>query len=116
MNQRPSSSPLPHHNLIAYRVAVELLVAVRDARVRDAGLREQALRAAKSACLNIAEGAGRASRADRARVFAIARGEASEACAALEIAEVLGAASEETVQRCVALGSRLVGLLTGLIR
>jgi hypothetical protein len=48
MNQRPSSSPLPHHNLIAYRVAVELLVAVRDARVRDAGLRE-ALRAAKSA-------------------------------------------------------------------
>jgi four helix bundle protein len=107
MNHRPPSSPLPHHNLLAYRVAVELLIAVRDARLEDAVLREQALRAAKSACLNTAEGAGRGSRADRARVFAIARGEVVEACAAVEIAGVLGAASAEAVRSCVALGSRL---------
>jgi four helix bundle protein len=116
MNQRPPNAPLPHHNLLAYRVAVELLIAVRDARLEDAGLREQALKAAKSACLNAAEGAGRESRADRARVFAIARGEAVEACAAVEIAGMLGAASPEAVRSCVAVGSRLVGLLTGLIR
>jgi four helix bundle protein len=95
---------------------VELLVSVRDARLRDAGLREQALKSAKSACLNIAEAAGRVSRADRARVFGIARGEVVEVCAAVEIAEVLGAASPETVRGCLAVGSRLVALLTGLTR
>jgi hypothetical protein len=36
-------------------VAKELLVAVREAHLRDAGLRDQAMRSAKSACLNTAE-------------------------------------------------------------
>jgi hypothetical protein len=49
-------------------------------------------------------------------VIAIARGEVVEACAAVEIAGVLGAASPEAVRVCAALGSRLVALLTGLIR
>ena len=52
---------LPHKNLIAYRVACDLLVVVVEARIRDPGLRDQALRAAKSACLNIAEANGRSS-------------------------------------------------------
>ena len=73
MNHHHPSSPLPHHNLVAYRVAVELLLSVRDARLRDVGLREQALKSAKSACLNIAEAAGRVSRADRARLFTTVR-------------------------------------------
>jgi four helix bundle protein len=115
-NQRPPSSPSLTTTFWLIAVAVELLIAVRDARLEDAGLREQALKAAKSACLNTAEGAGRGSRADRARVFAIARGEVVEACAAVEIAGVLGATSAESVRVCVALGSRLVALLTGLIR
>jgi four helix bundle protein len=101
---------------VAYRVAVELLLSVRDARLRDVGLREQALKSAKSACLKIAEAAGRVSRADRARVFGIARGEVVEVCAAVEIAGVLGDTSPETVRRCLAVGSRLVALLTGLMR
>ena len=46
---------LPHHRLIAYGVAIQLLEAVRGARIRDAHLRDQAMRAAKSACLNAAE-------------------------------------------------------------
>jgi len=107
---------LPHHRLVAYQVAVELLVVVRDARLRDAVLREQALKSAKSACLNIAEAAGRVSAADKARVFAIARGEVVEACAAVELAGVLGATSEATVEACVALSCRLVALLSGLMR
>jgi four helix bundle protein len=111
-----SPSSLPHHRLVAYHVAVELLVLVRDARLGDATLREQALKSAKSVCLNVAEAAGRSSRADKARVFGIARGEVVEACAAVELAGLLGGASEETVRKCVALGSRLVGLLTGLMR
>ena len=62
-------SCLPHHKLVAYRVAVELLLAVKAANVRDAKLRDEATRAAKSACLNAAEGAGRVTRPDKARAL-----------------------------------------------
>lgn len=106
---------LPHHNLIAYTVAVEPLRAVHGAGIRDAGLRDQAMRAAKSAALNIAEGAGRVSRPDKARAYAIARGEAGEAAAAVELAACIGAASNEAAEQCNALASRLVALITGLI-
>ena len=115
----PSSDPrsrLPHHKLIAFGVAVELLAAVKAANVRDTKLRDEATRAAKSACLNTAEGAGRHTRADKARAFAIARGEAVEAVAAVEIAALTGDADPAAAQRCVAIGGRLVALLTGLIR
>ena len=107
---------LPHHNLIAYRVACDLLVAVVQANIRDSGLRDQALRAAKSACLNIAEANGRASAADRRRVFAIARGEASEAAAAVEIASLTRECAREHADRVQQLGGRVVALLSGLMR
>ncbi len=107
---------LPHHKLQAYEVAKELLVAVRETHVRDAGLRDQAMRSAKSACLNCAEGAGRVSRADKARVFAIARAEAGEAAAAVEIALLSGDANESDLERVLRIANGLVAMLTGLIR
>ena len=107
---------LPHHKLIAFGVAQELLVSVRDARIRDAGLRDQALRAAKSACLNAAEGAGRVTRADKARAFTIARAEAVEAAAAVEIAAMAGDADAAAAERVNAIAHRLVGMLTRLVR
>jgi four helix bundle protein len=107
---------LPHHKLIAYGVAVELLGAVKAANIRDAKLRAHALGSAKSACLNCAEGAGRVTRADKARAFAIARGETVEAVAAVEISAHAGDCTEEAAHRCVVLGDRLVALLTGLVR
>ena len=79
-------SSLPHHRLRAYGTALAFLRAVQDVRVRDRELRVQALRAAKSVCLNIAEGAGRVTRADKARAYTVARGELVEAIAAIEIA------------------------------
>src|ERR1700684_780501 len=85
---------LPHHKLIAFGVAKELLFAVRAAHLRDAKLRDEALRSAKSACLNIAEGAGRVTRADKARAYAIARAETVEAAAAVEIAALCGDCSD----------------------
>ena len=108
--------PLPHHRLIAYSVAVRLLVAVREARVRDRHLRDQALRAAKSACLNIAEAAGRVAGPDRARAFAIARGEAVEAVAAIEIAAIAGDTEQAHADRCVLLADEVVAMLTALTR
>src|SRR6185369_8747607 len=64
MTNTPS---LPHHRLHVFGFAREMLVAVRDAHIRDAKLRDEALRSAKGMCLNIAEGAGRVTRADKAR-------------------------------------------------
>jgi four helix bundle protein len=107
---------LPHHRLVAYGVAIELLRAVRAARVRDSVLRDQALRAAKSACLNCAEGAGRVSRADKARVFGIARAEACEAAAAVEIAVAAGEAEEGALEAVLVSANRFVAMTTGLIR
>jgi four helix bundle protein len=107
---------LPHHKLIAYGVARDLLLAVRAAQVRDAKLRDEALRSTKSACLNCAEGAGRVSLPDKARAFTIARGEACEAAAAIEVAALCGDASAEAAHRVAQLANRLVAMLTALTR
>jgi four helix bundle protein len=115
----PSSASvpsLPHHKLLAYGVARELVLAVVAARIRDAKLRDEALRAAKGAALNTAEGAGRVSVADKARAFAIARGEAAEAAAAVEIAAACGDASPEAAAQVGRLASRLYAMLTPLAR
>jgi four helix bundle protein len=111
-----SRSPLPHHRLQVFHVARELLICVRDAQISDAKLRDEATRAAKGTCLNIAEGAARVTRADQARAYAIARVEAAEVGAAIEIAVLVGAASAEDEAKIVALASRVVAMLTRLIR
>ena len=107
---------LPHHRLVAFSVAKELLIAVVAANIRDAELKDQATRAAKSAALNTAEGAGRSSPKDKARAFAIARGEAAEAAAAVEIAQALGATTAEAMDAVNAVAHRLCGMLTRLCR
>jgi four helix bundle protein len=107
---------LPHHRLIAFEVAKQLLMAVRGAHIRDAKLRDEATRSAKSACLNTAEGAGRVTRADKARAFAIARAEATEAAAAVEIAALCGDCPEVASASIARIADRLIALLTGLSR
>ena len=110
-----NSPCLPHHRLHVFGLACEMLAAVRDARIRDAKLRDEALRAAKGVCCNCAEGAGRVTRADKARAFTVARGECVEAAAAIEVAALLGDASEEDAQRVAVLADRVVAMLTRLI-
>ena len=108
------SSSLPHHRLVAYQRALSLLAAVRAADIRDSKLRDEALRAAKGSCLNIAEGAGRVSRGDKARAYAIARGECVEAVAATEIAGATGDAIADVVTIVVELGIELYLMLGGV--
>src|SRR5256885_7921302 len=79
-------------------------------------LRDQALRAAKSVCLNIAEAVGRYSAADQKRVFAIARGEVCEVNSALDIAALIGECPPEKAQAGAALARGVYALLSGLIR
>src|SRR5882672_6479162 len=116
MPNRTTLYPIAHEKLVAYQVACDLLITIVGAKIRDSNLRDQALRAAKSACLNIAEANGRASPADRRRVFAIARGEATEAAAAVQIAALAGECSEQAAAEARRLGGRAAALLTGLIR
>ena len=116
-NSTPSPAPrLPHHKLLAWQVAKDLVLAVRACSIRSAHLRDQALRAAQSAALNAAEGAGRVSRADKARAFAIARAEAVEAAAAVEIALACGECAPAQAGEVLRLADRAVALLTGLLR
>ena len=111
-----SSSSLPHHRLIAYQVALDLVKLVGSVRIRDAQLRMQARKSAASAALNTAEGAARQTGADKSRAYAIALAECCEACAAVEIAGALGACSPAQVAQVVALGVRLKNMLSRLIR
>ncbi len=108
-------SSLPHHRLHVYRKSLELLAAVRAAQVRDAKLRDEALRAAKGTCLNIAEGSGRVTRADKARASAIARGECVECVAAVEIAGSAGDACPAAVAAVTGLGNDVYLMLGGLL-
>src|SRR2546421_11866605 len=76
---------LPFERLHAYQEARKLLDAVRESAISEGRLRDQALRAATSVCLNISEAAGRAGSADKARVYAIPRAGHCEAPAAPDI-------------------------------
>ena len=116
MTKKFNSSLLPHHRLRAYGVALQLLDAVRAAHITDRTLRDHALRAAKSACLNCAEGAARVTRADKARSYTVARGEGIEAIAAVEIAASTNEAQVAAVPRVVARGTDLYAMLTKLVR
>ena len=107
---------LPYENLRAYQAARELLVVVHEAKIADPKLRDQALRAAKSVCLNIAEAVGRYTAADQKRVFAIARGEVCEVNSALDIASLIGECPPEKAKAGAELARRVYALLSGLIR
>jgi four helix bundle protein len=74
------------------------------------------MRAAKSAALNAAEGAGRVTRADKARAFTIARGEACEAAAAVAIAVAAGDAEAGALAAVLEHADRFVAMTTRLIR
>ncbi|MBK7581492.1 MAG: four helix bundle protein [Myxococcales bacterium] len=96
---------------MAWHLAAELVRLVFEIRISDADDRREARRAAKSCARNVAEGAGRTSRADKARVYAIARGECGERVASVELAAATGGCSAADVARVTALGSRLSGML-----
>ena len=119
-SRSPDSAPrFTHERLDAYRVAREAL-AQGEAIARDlprgyATLADQLRRSLLSAFLGVAEAASR-SGADRLSRFRCARGEASEAAAALDAVEMLGLAPAARVQPVVALLARLYAMLTKLAK
>jgi four helix bundle protein len=108
-----------HDRLDAYRVARDAL-AQGEAIARElprgyATLADQLRRSLLSAFLGVAEAASR-SGADRCARFRCARGEASEAAAALDAVKMLGLAKAERVEPVVELLGRLYGMLTVLAK
>lgn len=117
---KQTESRFPHERLDAYSVARQLVGFMARHRRQLRGLPGEAglhlERAAVSAMLNIAEAAGRQGVADRARVFAIARGEVCEAAAALEVAQLYGAFSAEQAAIARGLLVRMGQMLSRLSR
>jgi len=106
-----------HHRLDAFHVAREAL-RLGDTLARRlprgyATLQDQLRRALLSAYLGVAEASSRTG-ADRISRFRCARGEASEAAAALEAVLVLGLASPTETQAVMTLLDRLCAMLTRL--
>jgi four helix bundle protein len=108
-----------HEKLEAYKKALafaqwaELLLA----RVpKSAAVSDQLDRARTSIVLNIPEGNGRFTHADRCRFFDMARGSALEAAACLDLIRIKNLAAEEELDEGKALLKDIVSLLIGLIR
>jgi four helix bundle protein len=111
---------LSFQKLDVYKCSIELVaVATAIGETVPRGyseLREQLRRSAISVPLNIAEGAGRASEADGARHFAIARGSAMECAAVIDVVRVLGAINDDRYRLALELLGRVVAMLTRLYR
>jgi four helix bundle protein len=108
---------LDAERLEVYRVALEfqaLSASLVPARV-VAGLRDQLDRASTSIVLNVGEGAGRTSRPDKARFYAIARGSATECAAIVDIAVSRRLCSTSEGAQARMLLIRIVQMLTRLI-
>ena len=110
----------PHHRLDAYRVALELSIAVNDIAGRiPRGYRaiaDQVSRASYSTVLLIGEGANRFGRGEKRHRFSLARGEVGECAAALELLLVLQVVPEAELRHAHELADRVAAMLTKLIK
>lgn len=107
---------LDHERLRVYQVALDFLTHV-DALIAAiprgrAHLVDQLNRAATSVCLNIAEGAGEFSAADKARFYRMAKRSATECAAVLDICARLGIAPLDELATGRALLIEVVAMLT----
>jgi len=111
---------LDHENLDVYRCAIEFLsfaYETVDSLPRGAGeVREQLKRAAISIVLNIAEGAGKPSTADRSRFHAIARGSAMECGALMDVCVIVAEIESIRAEHGKQLLVRIVSMLTKMCR
>ena len=111
-----SDASLPFQRLDVYLAAKELARRVHLARIRDAELRDQATRAAKSAFLCLAEGLPNDGPAMRRKYFTEANNSLHETLAAVDLAAAIGALGEAEAAAAQALGMRVKRMLRALMR
>lgn len=109
---------LDHAKLDVYHRAIDLLDRIdRVAHIMPAGpahLRDQLDRAATSIVLNIAEGAGEFSPADKQRFYRMARRSATEVAAILDILDRRAAVPSEMLDQAREILIRIVSMLVKL--
>ena len=107
-----------HENLDVYKLALQYVAWVSTncdgLSGADRHVRDQLLRSSQSIPLNIAEGNGKATQADRRRYFEIARGSALECAAAQDILEVRNAITNVINLEGKMMLDRIVAMLTKL--
>lgn len=114
----PAAGSLDAERLDVYRLALDFqsfaapqLLLMREA----ASMRDQLDRASASIVLNIAEGAGRRTGAEKSSFYAVARGSATECAAILDVLAVRRVLAEDTHRSGRAMLIRIVQMLTRLI-
>jgi four helix bundle protein len=106
---------LDAEKLVCYDLALELQVLCSTlVGANHRVLQDQLERASLSVVCNIAEGAGRRSRKDKRRIYAIARGSAAETAAIVDVLRLRRLAPEGQCGAARALALRVVQLLTKL--
>jgi four helix bundle protein len=112
--------PFDHEKLDVYGLTLDFVGLANDlAQTLPRGrgyLADQLQRAALSAALNIAEGAGKFSGNDKAAFYARARGSATECAAILDVCARLNLVPSTSCQELKALLERVGQMLTKLIR
>ena len=108
-----------HEKLQVYYRATEWLaissVLLSGIPKGNAELVSQLRRAALSIPLNIAEGAGKTSEADKKRFYSIARGSSLECAAILEAMKILELGDLEDIDRGKKLLGEIASMLTALV-
>lgn len=114
--RRPPDIAPDCERLDVYRVAVEFQVLAASIGLgrRLGALRDQLDRASVSIVLNIAEGTGRFTPAEKAHFYLIARGSAMECVAAISLLHARLLVSPQVHGRSRALLTRIVAMLTRL--
>jgi four helix bundle protein len=112
----PAVAPvLDAEKLVCYDLALELQVLCGTlAPASHRALQDQLERASLSIVCNIAEGAGRRSRKDKRRIYAMARGSAAETAAIVDVLRLRHLAPEGQCRSARSLAVRVVQLLTKL--
>ena len=107
---------LDYEKLDVYQVSIELLALMVKVLERvprgNSSLVEQLKRASLSIPLNIAEGTGKTSLADKKRFYSIARGSSMECGAILDVCKILKCIDIEIHRKAKSLLVRIVGMLS----
>ncbi len=109
MNRYSVPTTVSLERLDCYRVARDFARLAQRFPIANSVLRDQFRRASLSVLTNVAEGAGRVAKADKRRCYAIARGEACESAALLDLIDDAPAEIGELL-------SRVIAMLTVLVR
>ena len=109
-----------HQRLEAFRRSLELAGLTHEiceSLPRGyAELRGQLFRSGCAVTLLVAEGANRRTKGQKRQRFVEAQGECGEACATVELLEVLGVVTRQTRERYDGLANHVSALISGLVK